>query len=603
MSPVLPKRSELPTEQTWDAASIYPSQAAWQADLTELGTAPEQLKAFEGKLAESGQTLYRALQTRDALGLAAYKLYLFASLNQSTDAADPTYLAMLGQASTVSAQVRAAAAFFEPELLAMDATQLETLIIQEPQLKTYRHHFEGLWQRKPHVRSGEVEAVLAQLSDPLASLQMAADAATSADVRFEAVEFEGQSLPVSHATIGGLLARPERGLRRQAWERYADGHLALQNTLAAALQGSMKAYIAQSRVRRYSSSLAMSLADNHIPLKVYQNLLDTSRSQLPLWHRYWRALKKAMKVERLHTYDVPTYDQPGVFIKSPKIAFAEAVATVCRGMEPLGEQYVSDMRRGLIQERWVDWGLNQGKVPGAYSSGVQGTHPFIFMSYTDDMGSLSTLAHELGHSMHSYYTNRSQPAIYTDYSLFVAEVASNFNQALVRAMLLRQASDPRVKLAILQEAFSNFHRYLFVMPTMARFELEAYQTLEGGGALTAASLNERMAAHFAEGYGGEVEPDTERLGASWMMFGHLYAPYYVYQYATGIAAANALAKDVLEQGEPAAKRYLEFLKAGSSVYPLDALKIAGIDMEQPEPVLRGFKVLEGYMDELEALVR
>jgi oligoendopeptidase F len=253
-------------------------------------------------------------------------------------------------------------------------------------------------------------------------------------------------------------------------------------------------------------------------------------------------------------------------------------------MEPLGAEYVEPMRRGLFQERWVDWGLNQGKRAGAYSSGLKGTYPFIFMSFQNDLFSMSTLAHELGHSMHSYFTRLHQPHVYCRYSLFVAEVASDF------------------KIALLEEAFANFHRYLFVMPTLARFELECYQKLERGEALNAAFLTGRMAELFAEGYGGEVEIDPERLGASWMNFSHLYSPYYVYQYATGIAAANALAQDVLREGEPAARRYLEFLKAGDSVFPLDALRIAGIDMESPEPIRRAFGVLEHLMDEFERLV-
>jgi oligoendopeptidase F len=250
----------------------------------------------------------------------------------------------------------------------------------------------------------------------------------------------------------------------------------------------------------------------------------------------------------------------------------------------------------------VDWGLNQGKRAGAYSSGLKGTYPFIFMSFQNDLFSMSTLAHELGHSMHSYFTRLHQPHVYCRYSLFVAEVASNFNQALTRARLLEEAPNDDFKIALLEEAFANFHRYLFVMPTLARFELECYQKLERGEALNAAFLTGRMAELFAEGYGGEVEIDPERLGASWMNFSHLYSPYYVYQYATGIAAANALAQDVLREGEPAARRYLEFLKAGDSVFPLDALRIAGIDMESPEPIRRAFGVLEHLMDEFERLV-
>jgi oligoendopeptidase F len=395
-------------------------------------------------------------------------------------------------------------------------------------------------------------------------------------------------------------------VRKAAWESYADGHLAFKNTLAQTLQGSIKSFAFQARTRGYPSSLEMALAvsrtcGDNIPKAVYDNLLAIFQANLPTWHRFWRIRKKALG-GRLYTHDVPIYDAPAPLVLSPKITFWEAAETICRGMQPLGSEYVEPMRRGLFEERWVDWGQNQGKRPGAFSSGLKGTYPYILMSWSDDLFSLSTLAHELGHSMHSYFTRQSQPIVYARYSLFVAEVASNFNQAMVRAMLLREAQTPAYKLAVLEEAFANFHRYLFVMPTLARFELELYRRIEQGGALTAPFLIERLAELFAEGYGGEVEIDQERLGAGWMHFSHLYSPFYVYQYATGIAAANALAKDVLEQGEPAARRYLDFLKVGDSVYPLEALKIAGIDMHSPEPVERGFGVLKGMVDELEKLV-
>jgi len=601
MSEALPKRSELPKEQQWSIETVFANEAEWEKAFQEVSASLDELKPFAGRLGESAQTLLQALQKRDRLNLAAQKVGLYASLNLSTDGANPTYAAMNAQASSLIAQVNAAAAFIVPEILRIEPAKLEQFMAQEPELAVYRHYLERLQLRRAHIRSAEVEEVMAQVGDPLASLSAAAAAATNADMVFRPVEFDGMRLPVSHATIGGLLVHESPLVRRLAWEHYADGHLALKNTLAATLQGSMKAFVFQARARNYPSSLAMSLAFNHIPQKVYDNLLETFRAHLPLWHRYW-AIRKKASGGSLHTYDVPTYDAPAPFRSGPTLSFAEAAEMVIRGMESLGPEYVEPMRKGLFEERWVDWGLNQGKRAGAYSSGLKGTYPFIFMSFQNDLFSMSTLAHELGHSMHSYFTRLHQPHVYCRYSLFVAEVASNFNQALTRARLLEEATDDDFKIAVLEEAFANFHRYLFVMPTLARFELECYQRLERGEALNAAFLTGRMAELFAEGYGGEVEIDPERLGASWMNFSHLYSPYYVYQYATGIAAANALAQDVLREGEPAARRYLEFLKAGDSVFPLDALRIAGIDMESPEPIRRAFGVLEHLIDEFERLV-
>lgn len=606
MSPQLPKRSELPREQTWNVEALFASEADWRQALEAASASSEQLEPFVGRLGESAQVLLQALQTRDELSLAASKVAMYASLLLSTEGGNANFSSMSSEARGMVAQLAAAGAYIEPEILGLEPGKLEQFMQDEPGLAVYRHYLEALQERGAFTRSSEVEALLAQVSDPLGGHSATASAATNADMGFRPVEYQGQSFPVSHTSVGELLVHESPAVRQAAWESYADGHLAFRNTLASTLQGSIKSFAFQAKARGYPSSLEMALAvsrtcGDNIPRAVYDNLIETFKANLPTWHRFWRIRKKAMG-GRLHASDVPIYDSPAPITQSPRMTFWEAAETICRGMAPLGQEYVEPMRRGLFEERWVDWGQNQGKRAGAYSSGLKGTFPYIFMSWSDDIFSMSTLAHELGHSMHSYFTRRTQPTIYARYSLFIAEVASNFNQAMVRAMLLREAQDPAYKLAVLEEAFSNFHRYLFVMPTLARFELELYQRIEKGGAIAAPYLIGRLAELLAEGYGGEVEVDPERLGSGWMNFSHLYSPFYVYQYATGIAAANALAKDVLEQGEPAARRYLDFLKAGDSVYPIEALKIAGIDMTRPEPVERGFGVLKSMVDELETLV-
>jgi oligoendopeptidase F len=350
--------------------------------------------------------------------------------------------------------------------------------------------------------------------------------------------------------------------------------------------------------------LEAALAPKNIPTSVFHNTVDTVRRHLPLWHRYWRIRREALGLERLHVYDI----KAPLTSEKPAIPFEQAAEWISAGMEPLGEEYVSAMRRGIFQERWIDRLPNLGKRSGAFSAGVPDTHPFILMSYTDDIFSLSTLAHELGHSLHSYFAWKHQPFVYARYTIFVAEVASNFNQALVRAHLLEQETDPLFQLSVLEEALANFHRYFFIMPTLARFELEIHQRVERGEALTAAGMITLMADLFHEGYGDEVadfssESDRERIGITWAQFpNHLYANFYVYQYTTGIGAAHALAQRVLD-GEPGAvEDYLAFLKAGGSLYPLEALELAGVDMTSPEPVEAAFSVLSGYVDRMEALL-
>src|SRR5690606_17999554 len=399
------------------------------------------------------------------------------------------------------------------------------------------------------------------------------------------------------STITHLLHHADREVRRTAWESYADGYLAFKNTLASNLTASIKRDVFYARARRYRSSLEAALFENNIPPAVFHNLLDTYRKHLPTWHRYWRVRRQALGLSDLHPYDI----WAPLATQQPEVSYTQAVEWIAAGMQPLGEAYVSALRQGCLQDRWVDVYPNRGKRQGAFSFGWRGTHPFIVMSFANDLASMSTLAHELGHSMHSYLTWRNQPMIYSDYSLFVAEVASNFNQAMVRAYLLEQFQEPQFQIAVIEEAMNNFHRYCFIMPALARFELEMHERVERGQGLTADAMSAYMADLFEEGYGGEMVVDRDRVGITWAQFSHLYTAYYVYQYATGISAAHALAAPIL-RGEPgAAERYLQFLSAGGSLYPIDALKLAGVDMESPEAVEQTFAVLSDYVDRLARL--
>jgi oligoendopeptidase F len=369
--------------------------------------------------------------------------------------------------------------------------------------------------------------------------------------------------------------------------------------MASCYAAGVKQNVFAGRARRYASALEAALYPNYIPVEVFHRLIETYRRNLPMWHRYWRIRRRALGYDTLYSWDI----KAPLTVSPPRVPFAQAAEWIAEGMRPLGDEYVAVLRRGLREQRWVDVYPNQGKRAGAFSMGVPGTHPFIMMSYNDDLFSTSTLAHELGHSMHKHYTTATQPFVYANYGLFVAEVASNFNQALVRAYLLNSSDDPDFQIALIEEAMANFHRYFFIMPTLARFELETHERVERGQALTADGLIDLMADLFAEGYGGEVAIDRERTGSTWAQFStHMYANFYTYQYATGISAAHALASRVLANAPGAAESYLAFLKAGSSLYPLDALRLAGVDMTSPEPVEQTFAVLAGLVDRLERLV-
>lgn len=603
MADALPKRRDVPKERQWNIENVFATQDAWEEAFAQLDARIPTLEPFAGRLSESGQVLWEAIEALMDVYVLRWRISLYAGMLRSGDAGDQSAAALVGRVSAIGSRLGAATAFFDPELLAIPEDSLERFYEDEPKLQRYRHHFGSLRLLKSHVRSAEVEELLAQVGPMRSGPSQLYRTLVDAELKFaDATDSDGASHRVEQGSIGDFFEQPDRALRQSAWESYADGYLSVKNTLASALTQSMQGYVFDSRARNYSSVLESRMAPSAIPRSVFDNLIATFVANLPTWHRYWELLRKSLGVSSLHVYDTPlTHGPASVTPVRRKISWDDAVTMICDGMAPLGRDYVGAMRRGLTEDRWVDAWPNQGKGSGAFSSGAPGTHPFIMMNYAEDINSVSTLAHELGHSMHSYLTWQNQPYVYSGYSLFAAETASNFNQAMVRAHLLKTADDD-FRLQVLEEAFSNFFRYLFVMPTLARLELDSYTTLESGQALTADLLSGKVSALFAEAFGPSVTIDADRVGITWAQFGHLYSSYYVYQYATGISAANALAQQVLTEGEPAATRYLEFLKAGGSVYPLDALKAAGIDMTTPEPIQAGFDVLKGLVDEYERLV-
>ncbi len=597
----LPLRSEVPLEETWDLESIFPTIKDWEAALQEVETRLPEITRYQGRLGESPQTLLEFMKTLEEITILGMKVMVYASLSQSTDMSNPQAAARAGQGRSLMARLNAARSFTEPELLAIGFDRLNQWAQENPDLAIFKHYFHNLERLSKHVRSTEVEEILAMVSEPLPpSTPPAYAALVNSELPFKpAVSSEGEEMEIGQSSIGALITHNDRQVRRTAFENYADAYLQFRNTIAGIQIQAFQRDAFHARARRYASSLEASLAPNNVPLEVFHNLIEVFKKNLPTWHKYWRVRRQALGYDTFNVYD----------IKAPlaktkiEVPYDQAVEWICEGMAPLGEEYVHILRNGCTVNRWVDRARNKGKRQGAFSSGTHGTQPFILMSYADDVYSLSTLAHELGHSMHSYYTRKNQPFIYGRYSLFVAEVASNFNQAMVRDYLFKTQTDPAFQLALIEEAMSNFHRYFFIMPTLARWELEMHERVEKGAPVNAKIFTDRCAELFMEGYGEEVEIDHNRIGITWAQFGHMYMNFYVYQYATGISGAHALADRVLAEGPPAAEDYLNFLKAGSSLYPLDALKAAGVDLTRPEPVEKAFDVLAGIVDRLENMVQ
>ncbi|MFZ5882091.1 MAG: oligoendopeptidase F [Chloroflexota bacterium] len=599
MPTTLPARSEISKDFTWNAESVFPNPQAFEAEVDSILAALPQVKAYQGRLAESPSALVEAFVLIEDLMARASRVYVYAGFAYSVDTGDQSAAAMSSKAQGMYGQLLAASAFLNPELIAIGQETLQQWIQSEPRLAVYAQYFANLFRKQAHVRSAEVEEVLGMLSDPFGGAGSAASLLTNADMKIPAVvDSQGAAIELNEAIIWRLMSEPDRGLRQRSWDNYHETLLGFKNTLAENLATSIKQSVFQSRVRRHENVLEMKLSENNIPVSVFHNLLETFKKNLPTWHRYFEIRRKALGVETLEPYDM----WAPLVKDRVKIPYAQAVELISEGLLPMGKDYVGILRNGCLEDRWVDVYPNKGKRSGAFSWGSQGTHPFIMISYTDEIFSLSTLAHELGHSMHSYLTWQNQPFVYSEYSLFAAEVASNFHQAMVRAHLLKTNPDRNFQISVIEEAMSNFYRYFFIMPTLARFELETHTRVEQGQPLTADALVALMADLFSEGFGGRVNVDREQVGITWARFGHLYSDYYVYAYATGIAGANALAGRVLRGETNAVQDYLGFLKAGSSAYPLDALQRAGVDLTTPQPVDAAFAVMAEYVDRLEKLL-
>ncbi|MGD2144904.1 MAG: M3 family oligoendopeptidase, partial [Anaerolineae bacterium] len=456
----LPPRDEVSPEETWNLETIFQSVEAWEATYENVKTRLPELSAFEGRLDRGPETLLECMDTWQEIMRLAEKVAVYSMLASSVDVSDQEATARAGQGHTLISQAATAAAFIEPELMAIGFDTLHAWLDEEPELAIYRHYLEDLERQQAHVRSAEVEEVLALATDPLGAASTTYSALTDADLPFEPARgADAAEMEVGQSSIADLITHADREIRRTAWENYADGYLSFQNTIAGLQTAGFKRDVFNSRARRYDSSLEASLFPNNIPTEVFHNLIDVFKENLPTWHRYWQIRRQALGYEELHVYDI----KAPLTEEKPEVAYEQAVDWICAGMAPLGDDYVDALRRGCQEGRWVDRARNRGKRQGAFSSGAYDTQPFIMMSYADDVFSLSTLTHELGHSMHSSLTRENQPYIYGRYSLFLAEVASNFNQAMVREYLFRTQDDPDLQLALIEETMSNFHRYFFIM--------------------------------------------------------------------------------------------------------------------------------------------
>jgi oligoendopeptidase F len=596
------KRKDAPKESTWKRESVYATWADWKKEYDQAVKELPELNQYNGKLKDGPKVLADWFEVYNRHFERVSILGDFARWAVTVDSSDVEAKGYLGLATDLSSKFKAAVAFMKPQLLEIGETLL-TWAEKEPRLAPYKHYFDNLIRLKVHQRSEEVEEILGVMEEPNGDAYRTFSELADADLKFQdAIDQEGNHHPVFQATLDSSLQSSDRERRRTAWENYYDGYLSMQNTFASLYLTRVKQMVFLMNARRYDSVLEMRLAPNNLPVAVFHNLIDTFKKNLPLWHRYWAVKRDVLGLDALHPYDIwaPILDDP------PVVPYRQSVEWVCEALRPMGEEYIFVLRRGCLEDGWVDWAPNVEKRQGAASSRMVGRKPpFLFMSYNDSVMSLSTLAHELGHSMHSYHFATNQPAVYNDYAAIsstVTETASNFHQAMARAYLRKEKGDDRnFQLAMIDEAMDNFHRYFFIMPTLARFEQLVYEKAQAGEALTTRSLNRMMSDLFAEGYGDTMADDPDRTAITWAQFLHLYIPFYPFQYAIGISAAHAAADRILAGDAGAVEGYLEFLRAGGSRYSMDLFKLTGVDMSSPEPVNKAFKELEENVNLLEKL--
>lgn len=591
-------RTTIPTEYTWNLESIFAQDSDWEQEFQSLQSRLSELEALKGTLSQSGEALLAVLRKRDEIYERLERLYVYASMRKDEDTTNSTYQGMADRAMQLFVHASTVASYIEPEILALPQETLDTFLVQTPGLALYKHQFDELNLKRPHIRSAEVEAVLAaagEISDAPDSIYSMID---NADLKLPAITDEkGQEVELTQGNYLTYIRSTDRRVRKDAFEAMHETFLKQRNTIAATLSAQVKTDLFYTRQRNYATCRERALARYNIPVSVYDNLVTTVNEHIPLLNRYLRLRKKMLHLDEMHMYDLYV---PIVEETTDEIIYEQARDAVIAALSPLGENYSTILQRAFTQ-RWIDVYETPGKRSGAYSGGAYGTHPFILLNFQNKRDSMYTLAHELGHSMHSYFTRTHQPYQYGDYTIFVAEVASTLNEGLLTEYLLKNTADKAVRLAILNHSLEDIRGTLFRQTMFAEFEQLIHTKAERGEPLTADTLTAMYKELNEHYYGGETFID-DLTGIEWARIPHFYYNFYVYQYATGISAASALVQQILHEGKPAVERYLNFLSSGSSDYSIELLKKAGVDITTPEPVRQAFQLFESHLSQMESLL-
>jgi len=592
-------RNEVPVEDTWRLEDIFESDVLWEKEFQEIKEMIPGISEFQGKLGDSAQVLLDALTYQDKVLSRLGKLYTYAHMRYDQDTGNSFYQGLNDRAKNLYTQVGSALSFIVPELLAVDESKIQSYLKENEELKVYEHALDEINKQRPHVLSAKEEALLAQASEVMSSPSTTFGMLNNADLTFPTIKDEnGEEVEITHGRYIRFLESEDRNVRENAFKAVYETYGKYKNTFGSTLNGQVKKDNFNARIRNYKTAREAALSANNIPETVYDNLVNTINENLPLLHRYVSLRKKVLGVDELHMYDLYT---PLVKEVKMEVKYDEAKDYILKGLAPLGKDYLGVLKEGF-DNRWVDVQENKGKRSGAYSSGAYGTNPYILMNWQDNVNNLFTLAHEFGHSVHSYYTRKNQPYAYGDYSIFVAEVASTCNEALLNDYLLKTIDDEKKQLYLLNHFLEGFRGTVFRQTMFAEFEHLIHMKAQEGEALTPDLLTESYYNLNKKYFGDDIVIDEE-IGLEWARIPHFYYNYYVYQYATGYSAATALSKQILEEGESAVTRYINhFLKAGSSDYPIEVLKRAGVDMTSSGPIKEACKVFEEKLNEMEKLL-
>lgn len=591
-------RSQVNQAETWDVEAIFSTDDAWEEAFQKIEASVPSIAACQGRLGESADVFLESQKTLEEISIEFGKLYVYSHLKHDEDTANPKYMALQSRAMALGAQLGAATSWMEPELAALADETLDAYLESGDELKVYAHMIDDLRRSRAHILSDKEEKILAQLSPVTSSSSETFSILNNADLSFPEIEDEqGNTVEITHSRYGKMMESKDRRVRREAFQKLYSVYAQFKNTLATTLSGSTKSHNISAEIRGFESAREQALFSNAIPEAVHENLITTVNDNLGLLHRYVELRKKILAYDELHSYDLYVSLLPDVDMT---VSIEEAKDISLKALAPLGEDYVSIVEKAFT-DRWIDFAENRGKRSGAYSSGTYGTLPYILMNWQGTLDNLFTLVHELGHSVHSYYTRAEQPYTYADYSIFLAEIASTTNENLLTDYLLKTQTDPKVRAYVINHYLDGFKGTVFRQTQFAEFEHRIHKDDQNGIALTAEHMTNFYAEMNQRYYGAALTADPE-IGLEWSRIPHFYYNYYVYQYSTGFSAATAFFKAITDEGQPAVDRYLGFLKAGSSAYPLEVLKQAGLDMSSPEPIEAAMKVFESYLDELEGVL-